>query len=90
MGITEEMALDTKVSRLGEIAVDLRKKVTQLEEQIRPNTPPEVLEKRGQTTIEAVKKIAEAEEICAKAVDQVSQTWEALMGDVQSLRLQMN
>ena len=38
-GITEEMAPDAKVAQLAEIVVDLRRKITKLEEKRRPNTP---------------------------------------------------
>ena len=33
--------------------------------------------------MEATKKIKEAEELCAKAVNQVSQAWEALIEDTE-------
>ena len=83
------MEPETKVTRLGEIAADIRKKVTQLEEKKRPSTPPKMLEKIREATIEVVKKIAEAEEICAKDNDQVSKTWEALMDDEQSQKIEI-
>ena len=41
--------------------------------------PPQVIEERREATIEVVKNIEEVEEICSKVVDQVSQTWEAIM-----------
>ena len=50
---------------------------------MRPGTPPEVLESRRDATTQAAKRIEEAEETCAKVVDQVSQNWEALMDDEQ-------
>ena len=50
----------------------------------RPNTPPEVLESRRDAATQAMKRIEEAEKTCAKDVDQVSRTWEALMDDEQS------
>ena len=45
MGIIEEMSPGTKFSRLGEIEVELKRKVTKLEEWIRSSTPPEVMKK---------------------------------------------
>ena len=39
-GITEEMELDAKVEQLAKIVSDLRRKITKLEEQRIPNTPP--------------------------------------------------
>ena len=80
-GITKEMAPNAKVAQLAKIVYDLRKKVTNIEEQVRPSTPTKVMEKSRDTTIEAAKRIEEAKEICAKAVNQVSQTLEALMDD---------
>ena len=70
--INHEMFVEAKVFRLGEIAKDLCKNVTELEAQVTPSTPPEALEERRQTTTEAVKKIKEAEELCAKVVKKVS------------------
>ena len=75
------MPSEDKVLRLVKIAVDLRKKVTQMEEQRRPSTPPEVLESRRDAATQAVKRIEEAEKTCAKVVDQVSYTWESLIDD---------
>ena len=46
-----------KVAQLAEIATDLKKKVTHLEEQRRPSTPPEVLECRRVTTTQDAKRI---------------------------------
>ena len=46
-----------------------------------PSTPLEELEERRNETIEFAKIIEEVEELCAKAVEQVSQTWEALIDD---------
>ena len=43
-----------------------------------------MLERRRDAAAQVVKRIEEAEETCAKVVDQVSQTWEALMDDEQS------
>ena len=77
------MTLDAKVAQLVEIVADLRKKLTQLEEKRRPSRPLEVLESKRGTTTQVAKRI-EAEKTCAKAMDQVSQTWEALMDDEQS------
>ena len=81
------MAPDTNVAQLGEIVKYLRKKATQLEEQVKPRTPPQVIEERREAVIEAAKKIEEAETICAKVVDKVSQTWEPLMDDEQSKKI---
>ena len=72
MGIIEEMAPDTKVTRLGAIVEDLRRKVTQLKEQVKPSTSLQVIEERREETIEVAKKIEKAEEVCVKDVDQVS------------------
>ena len=68
------MPLEDKVLRLGKIATDLRRKVTNLEEKKRPKTPLEVLESRRDTITQATKRIEEAEETCDKVVNQVSQT----------------
>ena len=45
-GIKQEIFLEAKVIQLGEIAEDLRKKVTKLEVHIRARTPPEFLEEQ--------------------------------------------
>ena len=66
------MPSEDKVLRLVKIAVDLRKKVTQMEEQRRPSTPLEVLESRRDAATQAAKRIEEVEKTCAKAVYQVS------------------
>ena len=42
-GITNEMFLESKVFRISEIVENLCNKVTKLESQVTPNTPPEVL-----------------------------------------------
>ena len=68
------MPLEDKVLRLGKIATDLRRKVTNLEEKKRPKTPLEVLKSRRDTTTQATKRIEEAEETCDKVVNQVSHT----------------
>ena len=86
-GITSEMVLEFKIIRLGEIEADLRKKVTELEEQVQLSTPLEVLEERRHTTTEAMKNIEEVEVVCANVVDQVSQAWEALMDDAESKKI---
>ena len=39
------------------------------------------------TATQAAKRIEEAEQICAKVVDQVSQTWEALIDNEKSQRI---
>ena len=66
---------------------NLKKKIVQLEEQRTPNTPPEVLVQRRDTTTQATREIEDAKKACGKAVDQVSQTWEALMDDEKSQRI---
>ena len=66
------MTPDSRVSQLFEIVADLKRKVTKLEEQIRPNTCPEVLESRINTTTEAMRRIEDSIEMCAKYVEQVS------------------
>ena len=87
-GITKEMAPYAKVSQLAEIMVGLRRKITKLQEQRRPITPQKyMLERRRDAAAQVVKRIEEAEETCAKDVDQVSQTWEALMDDAKSEKL---
>ena len=52
-----------------------------MELQVKPSTPPEVLEERRKETTEVATNIEEAEALCAKAVEQVSQSWEALIED---------
>ena len=66
------MVVKSKVFRPGEIAEDLDKRVTELEAQVTPNTPPGVLEERKKETTKVLKKIEEVEEICAKEVGKVS------------------
>ena len=45
------------------------------------STPTKVLEEKWKATTEDVLKIGEKEVLCAKAVEQVSQSWEALIDD---------
>ena len=45
-GITDEIFVEAKVIRLGEIEGHLRKRVVELETQVRPNIPIEVLDER--------------------------------------------
>ena len=71
-GIMEEKFPEAKVIRIGEIVDELRKKVANLEVQLKPSTPPKVLEERRKAAIEATKTIEEADSLCAKAIDQVS------------------
>ena len=52
-----------------------------MESQVTPSTPPEVLEERRKEAIEVAKRIEEAEALFAKVVEQVSQTWKALIDD---------
>ena len=82
--MSQDMPSKDKVFRLGNIAAGLRKKVTKSEEQRKPNKPPKVLERRRDTTTHAAKIIEEAEQTCAKDVDQVSLSWESLMDDEKS------
>ena len=56
-GITKEMFPKSKVIQLGEIAEDLRKKVVELEMQLKPSTPPKVLEERRKATTQATRRI---------------------------------
>ena len=42
-----------------------------------------MLEERRQVAIEVAKKIKDAKSLCTKAVDQVSQAWEALIEDAE-------
>ena len=67
-GITNEMFSEAKVIRLRKITEDLCENFVELEAQVTPNTPLEVLEERRKTTIETAKKIEEVEELCAKIV----------------------
>ena len=57
--ISHDMPSEDKVLRLGKIAIDLKKKVIELEEQRIPNTPPEVLERRRVVATRDVKIIEE-------------------------------
>ena len=82
------MTLDSKVAQLAKIAADLRKKLTQLEEKRRPNTPPKFLARKKCTTTQAAKRIEE-NKTCAKAMDQVSQTWEAKKSQMIACELTM-
>ena len=52
-----------------------------MELKVTPTTPPKVVEVRRKSTKEATKRIEDVEELCAKVIDQVSQVWEALIGD---------
>ena len=67
--------------------MDLKKKWVQLEEKRRPSTPLEVMEWRRDVATQAVKEIENAKKTCDKVMDQVSQTWEALMDDEKSQRI---
>ena len=75
------MFVEYKVFWLGEIAENLRKRVADLELQVKSSTPPEVLEERRKIITEASKRIEEAVALRAKEVEQVSQLWEALIDD---------
>ena len=46
-----------------------------------PSTPPYVLEDHRKETTESAMKVEEAEALCSKVVEQVSQAWEALIDD---------
>ena len=78
---------EAKVFRLGEVAGNFQKRVTELELQVKPSTTPEVLEERIKATTEAVTKIKEVEALCAKVVKQVSHSWEALINDEELERV---
>ena len=52
-----------------------------MEAQVKPSTPPKVLEERRNAARDVLKRIKEAEELCAKSVNQVSHTWEALINN---------
>ena len=77
------MFVESKLNRLGEITVELCKNVTYLEVQVKPSTPPEVLEEITMTVAEVVKKIEEVEALCTKEVNKVSHTWEVLVNDAE-------
>ena len=70
-----------KLFWLGEFADNLCKRVMELELQVKPSTPPEVLKKRRKLATKSVKRIEEAEALCAKEVEQVSQSYEDLIDD---------
>ena len=57
------------------------------QEKRRPNTPIEVLARRRDAATQAVKGIEDAQQACAKTMNQVSKTWEALLDDEQSQRI---
>ena len=82
--ISQDMPSEDKVLWLGNIVTHLKKKVTELEEKRIPSTPLEVLESRRDVATQAAKIIDKAEQTCAKVMDQVSRTWEALMENEQS------
>ena len=77
------MISEAKYFRLGEIAENLHKRVVELESKMTPNTPPEVLEERRKVVTEAMQNIEEEEVLCAKAIKQVSQSWEVLIDDTE-------
>ena len=54
-----------------------------METKLNPNTPPKVLEDRWNIVKETAYKIQEAEALSAKAYQQVSQSWEALVDDTE-------
>ena len=54
-----------------------------MEVQVRPRTPPEVLEEQRKAIREVAQNIEEAKAVCAKAVDQVSQDWEEIIDDAE-------
>ena len=64
--ISHDIPSEGKVIRLGKIAIDLKKKVTELEAQQIPSTPPELLESRCDTTTQDAKRIEETVQICAR------------------------
>ena len=75
------MAPDAKITQLAELVMGLKKKVVQLEEKMTPRTPPKVLAQRRDAVTKVAKEIENSKQTCAKAMDQVSQTWKALMDD---------
>ena len=60
------MFAEAKIFQLGEIEYNIHKKVTDLEAQVTPSTPLEVLEERRNATTYATKKIEDAEALCSK------------------------
>ena len=83
VGITPKMIFESCVIKLGELASDFCQNIVDLEAQILPNTPSEVLEERQKKVEEDIRQIQEAKALCAKAYEQTSQAWEALMNDVE-------
>ena len=67
-----EVFVEYKYFRLGEIAENLCKRVAELELQVKPNTPPEVLEERRKETTEAATRIEEAKVLCSREFKQFS------------------
>ena len=55
----------------------------ELEIQVTPSTPQKVLEERIKTIAKDAKIIEEVEALCAKVVDQFSQTWESLIDEYE-------
>ena len=66
---------------LGEIIENLHKKIAELELQVTPSTSLEVQEEIRKVATEVAKIIQEVEALCAKVVEQVSQTREPLIND---------
>ena len=81
--ISHDMSAKDKVLGLGKIAAGLKKEWTELDEKRIHSTPPKVLESRHAAATQATKRIDDVEKSCAKAIDQVSQTWEALIDIVE-------
>ena len=52
-----------------------------MELQVNPSTPQEVMEERRKESIEDAMKIEEETTLCAKVVEQVSQSWESLINN---------
>ena len=75
---------DAKIAQLAELVIDLKKKVVYLKEKRAPITPSEVSAQRRDASIANANEIENSKHACAKAVDQVSYSWETLMDDDQS------
>ena len=61
------MLLEAIIVWLGEVVVDLHKRIIELETKLIPSTPPKVLEARWKEVTETTQKIQEAEALCAKS-----------------------
>ena len=77
--MTREIFVEAKVFQIGDIVENLRKKSVDLELHVTCSTPPKVLKERIKETTKDVKRIEKVEALCAKVVEQDSQTWESLI-----------